>query len=180
MVRRWAHEFEVTRHNGRENFTNFQLSYMCVSFLQQLKEPLIPTFEEVLRQTGGKEPKNDRGLCSELFMFNFDRLQFSSKNTSSVSELFIQFLEYYEAYDLSTYMVTVRTTDKIVKPNPSPLYLENIFDPSNPPNSNVSQAECSSLKIIIRHTLQELEQCSTEPTDKSQVWGLLELISKIK
>lgn len=176
MVRRWAKEFEVTRYTSRDNFTNFQLSYMCLSFLQQLKEPVIPTFEEVMRQIGNSEAKSiEKGA-----FINFDQFQYKSKNTDTVLELFQQFLEYYESYDFSTLMVTVRTLDRLPKPEPSPLYLENVFDMNNPWGGNVSDAETSTFKIMIRQTLQELEQCATKPTGDNEDWGLLEIISKLK
>lgn len=180
MVRRWAKEFEVTRYTARDNFTNFQLSYMCLSFLQQLKEPVIPTFEGIMRQIGDNESKNVGNIVKEAFIFNFDQFQFKSKNTDTVLDLFKQFLVYFEAYDFSKYMITVRTTEMIPKPDPTPVYLENVFDSSNPWGGNVSDAETSTLKIMIRETLQELEQCSTKPSDKDANWGLLEIISKLK
>lgn len=180
MVRRWAKEFEITRYNARENFTNFQLSYMCLAFLQQLKEPLCPTFEEVLHQIGKNESKSVENIVKESFIFSFDRFQFKTKNTSTVLELFTQFLEYYEVFDFEKNQVTVRATGNIPKPEPSPLYLENVFDTTHFWGGNVSDAECSTLKIMIRETLQELEQCSSKPTDKDKDWGLLEIISKLK
>lgn len=176
MVRRWAKEFEVTRYTSRDNFTNFQLSYMCLSFLQQLKQPVIPTFEEVMRQIGNNEAKSiDKGP-----FINFDHFQYKSKNTDTVLELFQQFLEHFESYDFSTHMVSVRTLEKLPKPEPSPLYLENVFDMNNPWGGNVSDAETSTFKIMIRQTLQELEQCATKPSGDNEDWGLLEIISKLK
>lgn len=180
MVRRWAKEFEITRYNARENFTNFQLSYMCLSFLQQLKEPLVPTFDEVMRQIGNSESKNVGSIVKDSFIFNFERFQFKTKNTSTVLELFAQFLEYYQSFNFEKYIITVRSTEKIPKPEPSPLYLENVFDTTTFWGGNVSEAECATLKIMIRETLLELEQCSSKPTDKDKDWGLLEIISKLK
>lgn len=193
MVRRWYKEFEIERYIGRDNFTNFQLTYMCLNFLQQLNEPMIPTFDDVMRQIG----RNDANISKKAFMFNFDHFQFETKNTSTVLELFTQFLEYFESFDFDKYMVTVRTIEKIPKPElkPAPvqeegqsqkqrpqlaLYMENIFDSSNPWGGNVSDPECCTLKIMSQKTLKALEQCSTKPSDKGQDWGLLEVISKLK
>lgn len=180
MVRRWAKEFEITRYNARDNFTNFQLTYMCLTFLQQLKEPLVPTFEDVMRQIGNSESKSIGNIVKDSFIFNFDRFQFKTKNTNTVLELFVQFLEFYESFDFDTHIITVRSTDKIPKPEPSPLYLENVFDANNFWGGNVSGAECSTLKIMIREALEELQQCASKPTDKDKDWGLLEIISKLK
>lgn len=181
MVRRWAKEFEITRYTARDNFTNFQLSYMCLTFLQQLKQPLVPTLEDMLRQMDRSKPKEPKSPEQRpVFMFDCDRFQFETKNTDTVLELFTQFLDYYESFDFSKYMLTLRSIELRQKPDPSPLYLENVFDSTHPWGGNVSDAETSTLKIMIRQTQQELEQCSTKPNDKNEDWGLLEIISKIK
>lgn len=180
MVRRWAKEFDVTCYNRRETLTNFQLTYMCLAFLQQLKEPLIPTFDEVMRQISENESRSPDIIKKETFILKFDRLKFKTRNESTVLELFKQFLEYYEAYDMSKYMITLRTAENIPKTDLSPLYLENIFDPKNSWGGNVSDAECCTMKIMIRETLDELEQCTMTKSDSTQNWGLLEIISKLK
>lgn len=180
MVRRWAKEFEVTRYQARDNFTNFQLSYMCLSFLQQLKQPVIPTLDNIMRQMDCTKSKEAANIQSNIFMFDCDRFQFETKNSDTVLELFKQFLDYYEAFDFSKYMISLRSIEQQLKPDPSPLYLENVFNSTQPWGGNVSDAETSTLKIMIRQTQQELEQCSTRPVDRNQDWGLLEIISKIK
>lgn len=179
MVRRWAKEFELTRHNGRANITNFQLSYMCLCFLQQLKEPLVPTFGEVMHQMCTNESKDDSNIVKSAFIFDSDKFQFKTKNTNTVLELFIQFLEYYEAFDFKKHMVTIRTVDKISKTEISPLMLENVYDTTTSWGGNVSESECATMKIMMREAIHEMEQCSTKPTI-NQDWGLLEIMSKIK
>lgn len=180
MVRRWAKEFEITRYNARDNFTNFQLSYMCLSFLQQLKQPIIPTFDEVMRQMDQTKSKDGANTVRNMFMFDCDRFQFETKNSDTVLELFKQFLDYYEEFDFSKYMISLRSIEQRPKPDPSPLYLENIFDSTHPWGGNVSDAETSTFKIMIRQTQEEMDQCSSKPNDQNQDWGLLEIISKIK
>lgn len=180
MVRRWAKEFEITRYNARDNFTNFQLSYMCLSFLQQLKQPIIPTFDEVMRQMDQTKSKDGANTVRNMFMFDCDRFQFETKNSDTVLELFKQFLDYYEEFDFSKYMISLRSIEQRPKPDPSALYLENIFDSTHPWGGNVSDAETSTFKIMIRQTQEEMEQCSSKPNDQNQDWGLLEIISKIK
>lgn len=180
MVRRWAKELQLTRHNFRECLTNCQLSYMCLSFLQQLKEPVIPTFDEVMRQNGTSKSTHTGNTVIDAFSLNLDQCHFKTKNTDTVLELFQQFLDHYESYNFRKYMVTVRTTDKIPKPDPSPLYLENIFDLTKQLSDNVSLNEALTLQIMIRQTQSELKECSLKPTDKNQDWGLLEMFSTLR
>lgn len=178
LVRNWAKEFDLTSHRRREAITNFQLTHMCLAFLQQLKEPLIPTFNEVMRQMEKKGSTSVDIITKETFILNIEQIQFKTKNTSTVLELFKEFLEYYAAYDMSKYMITLRTAEKIPKPDPSPLYLEHIFEPNKSCSENVTNAECSTMKIMIQETLDELDQCAMTKSDQN--WGLLEILSNLK
>lgn len=176
IVRQWSEEFKL---KGSEKITKFQLSYMCLSFLQQLNEPLVPTFEEVMRQIGNKESSNANNIVRSAFFFDSDTFQFETKNTSTVFELFIQFLEYYETFDFTKYMVTIKTVRKIPKPNRTPIILDNVFDAGNQWYTNAREKDCAIMAIMIRETMHKLKHCSTEPS-VNQDWGLLEIITKLK
>lgn len=174
LVRQWAREFGVTRYNHRDAFTNFQLTYLCLSFLAQLDHPLIPTYEQVMQYLAGSDSNND-----SFFRFNIDQFQFSNSNTSTVSELFVQFLQHYEAFDFGTHAVTLRTREKMQKPQHDAIWIDNLFNPAQPMASNVVSSECSSLKYFMQDTIQELQHYSMQ-ADPNQNWGLLEILSKLK
>lgn len=196
MVRQWYKNFETDRYIGHDNFSNFQLSYICLSFLQHLKEPLIPTYGEIIKQITAHQSDSIENILKNPFIFNFDRFHFETKNTTTILELFVQFLTFVEAYDFDKYIMTVRTIEKIPKPEPDseptpsnqlqkpkilrPLacYMENIFDSKNAWGGNVSDPECSTLKITAKKTLNMLEQCAKKSSDKD--WGLLEIVKKLK
>lgn len=173
LVRQWAKEFGITRYNQKQTFTNFQLSYMCMSFLKQLNEPLIPTYEQVRQYLADKE------ATDPMFIFNIDQIPFTCTNTSTVLELFQQFLDYYGAFEFDKYVITLRANNKLPMPQCAPVYLDNMFNPANAWGLNVAPTECNSLKIMAQETLQELSQCSTQP-DHQRDWGLLEILSKLK
>lgn len=183
LVRWWAKEFKVTR-NYRDNFTNFHLTYMCLSFLLQLKDPLIPTFDDVIERHGFDEVDNILDISKKSFAIGFDcdRIQFKSENTSTVLELFTQFLQYFGSFDFDTQAITVKTNKKISKFDVASVFLENPFDSSSKCSvaDNVSNAECISMQIVMRETLEELEQCSDKPMNTQQDWGLLEIIRHLK
>ncbi|XP_031637339.1 poly(A) RNA polymerase, mitochondrial-like isoform X2 [Contarinia nasturtii] len=198
MVRQWYKNFEMDRYIGRENFTNFQLSYMCLSFLQQLKEPLIPTYDEMMNQITAHESDNVvANILKKPFIFNFDHFHFETKNTSTVLELFIQFLVFVETFDFSKHMVTLRTTAKIMKPEPEPAseqqenqpqtpkkimpltcYMDNIFNSENAWGGNISDPEVSTIKIMSKKTLTILEECTAKSSGKD--WGILQIIKTLK
>lgn len=178
LVRRWAYEFKITQYGSRDTFTNFQLSYMALSFLQNVREPVLPTATEICKQ----HKIDSNGAIARhgnSFLFDINQITFKTKNTSTIFELFLQFLEFYDSYDLGGNMITLRTTEKIPKNDPSPLYLENIFDPAFSWGGNVSEAEVNTFKIMTRETLQELTQCF-EKNKKNEKWGLLELFSHLE
>lgn len=179
MVRQWMKGFEVARYRSRESFTNFQLSYMCFGFLQQLNQPLVPTFDEVMHQIHKNDSRSVSNIINSEFIFDFDKFQFETKNTSNILELFTQFLEYYELFDFTKHMVTIRTMEKIPKPGIAPLFLENVFDTTNPWGGNVSEPECCTMKILSRETLDKLKNVSTKPSGNDD-WGLLKIMSKLK
>ncbi|XP_031617119.1 poly(A) RNA polymerase, mitochondrial-like [Contarinia nasturtii] len=181
LVRWWAREFQVTR-KYRDNFTNFQLTYMCLSFLKQLKDPLIPTFDDLLQQLGIDESESINNLNKSFIGFDCDRIDFKTENTSTVLELFIQFLEYFESFDFDTQTITLRTTGIIPKPETVSVFLENVLNPSSTNSfaEGVSRRERDAMQIVMRDTLEELQQCNTKPTGTQQNWGLLEILRQLK
>lgn len=176
-VRRWAKEFKITKSNFGDNFTNFQFTYMALYFLQNLDEPILPVFDDLIEKSQSKDANKS---VKSTFLHGLYEMPFQSKNKSSLTELFIQFLEFYESFDFSNRMISLKTRKVQSKTDPSPLVLENVFVPNASWGHNVSEYECNTLKIMIRETFSELEDCNTQPIDKNQRWGLLELFSNIK
>lgn len=180
LVRRWAREFKITKHGPNDRFTNFQLSYVALSFLQNLKEPVLPTFSEMLEmmQTAhGNEKSYDP--MKQFYFINLDHILFQSKNTSSLFELFCQFMDYYRTFDFSKYVITLNTRSKIEKTHTNPLQLLNLFNSEASLANNISEQELNTLKIMMEETLGELEHIRLKP-DGSDEWGILGLILHLK
>lgn len=180
LVRRWAKEFKLTRHGPGDSLTNFQISYMALSFLQNLKEPVVPTFNDMIRmmKVCGTQDLDD--FSNKAFIFDFDQIRFKSNNTSSIFELFCQFLEYYEPFNFEKYMITLKTTGKVLKEEARSLHLENMFRREAAWGDNVSQFEINTMKIMIRETLEELNHINLEPGSVDGDWGLLGLLTHLK
>lgn len=176
-VRRWAKEFKITKSGVGDNFTNFQLSYMALYFLQQLEQPLLPDFKDIMGKSLSKDTKT---IVEPSFLRELQQMPFKSKNTSTLSELFVQFLEFYEDFDFSSRMISLKTTEPLSKFDPSPLVLENVFVRDTSWGHNVSEHECNTLKIMIRQTFEELEECNMQPEGAKEKWGLLELFSTLQ
>lgn len=180
LVRRWAREFKITKHGPNDRFTNFQLSYVALSFLQNLTEPVLPTFSEMLHmmKTARGDDKSFDPM-KQFYFIDLDHIHFQSKNTSSLFELFCQFLDYYRTFDFSKYIITLNTRGKIGKKLTQPLQLQNLFDSEATCAHNISEQELNTLKIMMEETLGELEHISLKP-DGSDEWGILGLLLHLK
>lgn len=172
LVRRWGREFKITRHGRGDRFTNFQLTYIALSFLQNLTEPVIPTYNEMLEMMKHKS-KNP------LFILDLNQIQFQSKNACSVFELFCQFLEYYRSFDFKNRAISLRKTGAIDKWIATPLILDNLFDNDLLIGDNISETELHTMKIMMDEALSEFDNINLEP-DGSENWGLLGLLMHLK
>lgn len=180
LIRRWAREFKITKHGPNDRFTNFQLSYVALSFLQNLKEPVLPTFSEMLHMMKAAH-RNDESYdpMKQFYFINLDHIHFQSKNTNSLFELFCQFMDYYRTFDFSKYVITLNARGKIEKTHAQPLQLQNLFNADTTIAENISEQELQTLKIMMEETLGELEHISLKP-DGSDEWGILGLILHLK
>lgn len=181
LVRRWAKEFKLTRHGPGDSMTNFQISYMALSFLQNLNEPVLPTFSEMIHilESYGTEKFDD--FSNKSFIFDLNKIRFQSKNTSTIFELFRQFLEYYLNFDFDEYMITLREVGNFRKNDKGrALYLDNMFRPTAAWGDNVSRFEIDTFKIMIREAIDEVDQITLEPQENDDEWGILGLLTHLK
>lgn len=180
LARRWAKEFKLTRHGPGDYFTNFQISYMALSFLQNVEEPVIPTFDNMIQAMNANGTDKFEDFSKKSFIFDMNHIRFQSKNTDSIFDLFLQFLEYYEAFDFEKNMLSLSRVGKIAKIDSRSLHLENMFRKEAVWGDNVSRFECNTLQIMIRETLDELSQINLEPGGEDTDWGLLGLLTHLK
>lgn len=180
LVRRWAKEFKLTRHGPGDSMTNFQISYMALSFLQNVAEPVIPTFTDMIHilESYGTEKFDD--FSNKSFIFDLNKIRFQSKNTSTIFELFRQFLVYYQDFDFDQYMITLRQAGKFPKKDGSPLYLENVFRPTAAWGDNVSRFEIDTFKIMVREAIDEVDHIILEPQENDDEWGILGLLTHLQ
>lgn len=174
LVRTWEKEFKERPFNSRDYFTNFQLTYMALSFLQQVKEPILPTYDDILKQLA----LNDTDLSDKDFFLDLSRIHFKSKNTSTVPELFCQFLEYYSTFNFAENMITLKTTEMLPKVEAWPLYLDNVFVKNTGWGDTVTEIECNYFKLKSEEALNELIKSQHRTGDEA--WGLLKIMPLLK
>lgn len=180
LVRRWAKEFKLTRHGPGDSMTNFQISYMALSFLQNVAEPVIPTFNDMIHILESYGTKQFDDFSNKSFIFDLNKIRFQSKNTLMIFELFRQFLEYYQDFDFDQYMITLREVGKFPKKDGRALYLENMFRPTAVWGDNVSRFEIDTLKIMAREAIDEVDQINLVSHKNEDEWGILSLLTHLK
>lgn len=165
LIRRWASEFDITKSRTTDTFTNFHLTFMALSFLQQLPQPVLPTLNELPFENG-------------KYIFDRDRISFTITNTSTILDLFKQFLEHYIEFDESKYTLSLISRDLCPKNDPSALSLQNVYEPSESWGGNVSTGEYDTLRIMARETLAEMQNHRQSKVNDER-WGLLELLTHL-
>lgn len=169
LIRAWGKEFGITKFYPKDTFTNFHLSYMAISFLIQLKEPVLPTLKDLHGQSSESSP----------FLFDLDRITFKTENTDSIIDLFVQFLQFYEKFDMKKYLVTVRSHDAIERAEPSSAHLENVFEPESPWGINISSNECRALQIMCFEALAELEHLRQKEMN-NKGWCITDFLTQVE
>lgn len=167
LVRRWAREFEITNSKTHDTFTNFHLTFMTLSFLQQLKEPILPTLLDNVPFENSK------------FVFDRERIAFATTNTSTLLELFEQFLEYFKAFDAVKYKISLLRRELSPKDGIAAVVLENVFNPSEAWGGNIGSSEYASMQIMASETLSELGLYQKTRVDNER-WGILQLLTHLK
>lgn len=145
-VRQWAKEMNLARKKPG-SFTNFHITCLVLSFLQHLNEPILPTVNELMKQARPEDVRRTEDNQNYTFIRDLEKVHFHTKNTSSLEELFLEFLEYYGKFDMQTYMITLGSTKKIRKFEPSPLHIVNPFETEQNWGRNVTHDECAVFKI---------------------------------
>lgn len=142
---------------------------MAISFLIQLKEPVLPSLADLHGQLTENSP----------FIFDLERITFKTKNTDSIIDLFVQFLQCYEQFDMKKYLVTVRSHDLIERDDPASAHLENVFEPDSPWGVNISTNECRALKIMCSEALGELEHFRQKEIN-NEGWSITDFITQVE
>lgn len=179
LVRRWAQEIQLTSKTRTNSITNFQITCLVLSFLQQLPEPILPTVSELV----AKARKTDVRLSDEnrnyTFLRDLDEIQFKTQNKSSLENLFVQFLEFYATFDFSKHLISLNSKKPIRKIEQYPLQIANPFELEQNWSRNVSSEECIAFKMHAQETYAELSDVVLVGSESSPRWGLLSIFPNL-
>lgn len=179
-VRRWAKELQLDKRAKTNCVTNFQLTCLVISFLQKLEHPILPTVKELIdkaRDIDARQIEDDRRYS---FLQDLDTLQFKTTNTSTLEELFMQFLEFYGKFDFANHLISLSSTKEMRKIEYSPLQIANPFEVEQNWARNVTFDECRLIQFHAQETLSNLIYLTEQPNEKQNRWGLLEIFRQLK
>ncbi|XP_055326809.1 poly(A) RNA polymerase, mitochondrial-like isoform X2 [Sitodiplosis mosellana] len=180
LVRRWAQEMQLTSKTNTHSFTNFQITCLVLSFLQQLPDPIIPTVPELVSAARKEDVRYSDEGRGYTFLRDMDKIQFKTQNTSSLEELFVQFLEFYGTFDFTKNLVSLTSKKPIRKIEPSALQIANPFEMEQNWSRNISSEECAAFKMHAQDTFADIMEIGSTTKPNQDRWGLLSIFPQLR
>lgn len=179
-IRRWAQSCGLTNPSPGRWISNFSLSCLVMYFLQQLRQPILPPIGALVKAASAADIRVTEDGINCTFARDLDRLGFRSRNTSNLSELLLQFFEFYSQFDFHNRAISLNEGRALAKPDHSAMYIVNPLEQLLNVSKNVSLEECERLRIEVRNAAWILESeventTLTEAERHEQSWGLLNL-----
>lgn len=180
LVRRWAQEVQLTSKTRTNSITNFQITCLVLSFLQQLSDPIIPTVPELVSKARKSDVRYSDDSRSYTFLRDINEIEFRTQNTSSLEQLFVQFLEFYGTFNFMKHLVSLTSKKPIQKIEPSPLQIANPFEMEQNWSPNVSIDECAAFKMHAQDTFADLMDIGSVTKPNQDRWGLLSIFPHLR
>ncbi|XP_067637405.1 poly(A) RNA polymerase, mitochondrial [Eurosta solidaginis] len=179
-IRRWAQTCGLTNPSPGRWITNFSLTCLVIFFLQQVKKPILPTINALMKSAAPDDIRLTEDGINCSFGRDFERIGFSSENTVKLSELLLEFFEFYSQFDFQNRAISLNDGRPIAKPDHSALYIVNPLEQVLNVSKNVSLEECERLRIEVRNAAWVLESevehpSQTESEYGKAAWGVLNL-----
>lgn len=175
-IRRWAQTNRVTNASPGVWISNFSLTCLVIFYLQQLREPVLPTINSLIQQARpqDKRTSNEAGELQGTFLRDLNQLKFTKVNTDSLDQLLIGFFEFYSAMSFSERAISLNDAKLHPKPDNSAVYIINPLEPSLNVTKNMSFEECQRFRTEVQQAGWMLESAEKRAS-KSDTWGLLNL-----
>ncbi|SPP86264.1 poly(A) RNA polymerase, mitochondrial [Drosophila guanche] len=179
-IRRWAQACGLTNPSPGRWISNFSLTCLVMYFLQQLRQPILPTIGALVKAAEAKDVRVTEDGINCTFGRDLERVGFQSRNTSSLSELLLQFFEFYSQFDFHNRAISLNEGRQLAKPDHSAMYIVNPLEQLLNVSKNVSLEECERLRIEVRNAAwileSEVENSTLQESERQdESWGLLNL-----
>lgn len=180
-IRRWAQSCGLTNPSPGRWISNFSLTCLVIFFLQQTKQPILPAINTLIRTATAEDQRfTEDGINCTFARDLKGASAFRSKNNLKMSELLLQFFEFYSQFDFQNKAISLNEARAIPKPDHYALYIVNPLEQLLNVSKNVSLEECERLRIEVRNAAWILEsevenQFQTDYDRAEDPWGLLNL-----
>lgn len=181
VIRKWAYSVGLTNAVPGPWISNFSLTCLVLFFLQQVKRPVLPPINLLVKQS----TQEDRRITSDnincTFLRDLNNLSFATKNRDSLGKLLFDFFEFYAQFDFSNRALSLNEARTVVKPDDSAMYIINPLELGLNVSKNLNLMEVDRFKVEVRNSIWFLESC----TDKvslskgDNMWGLTHLFKTL-
>ncbi|XP_055854203.1 poly(A) RNA polymerase, mitochondrial isoform X1 [Episyrphus balteatus] len=179
-IRKWAQSCGLTNPSPGRWISNFSLTCLVIFFLQQMKNPLLPSINLLMKSARPEDMRITEDGINCTFRRDWRELPFKTKNTSRTSELLLQFFEFYSQFDFANRGISLNEGKAVSKPDHAALYIINPLEQLLNVSKNVSLEECERIRIEVRNAAwvleSELENQTLPENDHLKTeWGVLNL-----
>lgn len=132
-IRAWAKEFDILQSFPSLGLSNFMVTCLVIFFLQRLSKPILPPADDFV---SFKETRDH-------FKHTIDitKLNFQTTNTSTLSELLVEFFEYYSSFNFANDAASIATGSVKANISPDSMFIYNPLDHGSNVSRNVSDFE---------------------------------------
>lgn len=172
-VRRWAQSVGLTNPSPGRWISNFSLTCLVIFYLQQLPKPILPSVNTLLAQARPQDLRITEDGINCSFLRDLNALQFQTENQTELSQLLIEFFEFYSQMDFKERGISLNEGSAVSKPDHSPIYICNPLETHLNVSKNISTEECERFRIEVRNAAWALDSYPQSST--STEWGLLSI-----
>jgi poly(A) RNA polymerase, mitochondrial len=178
-IRKWASSVGLTNSTAPGRWiTNFSLTILVLFFLQNQKNPLLPSMKFLIKSASPIDIRVTDDNVNCTFLRDIGKIDFpNADNCDSLHHLLLQFFEFYSKFDFQEYGISLLEGKPINKPEYAAMWISNPLEPLLNISKNVSFEELEKFKIETRNAAWSLE--STIERNKDS-WGLPNLFKTNK
>lgn len=172
-IRRWAQSVGLTNPSPGRWISNFSLTCLVIFYLQQLPKPILPSVDTLLAQARPQDIRMTEDGINCSFLRDRNALQFHTDNRTELSQLLVDFFEFYSQMDFKERAISLNVGAPVSKIDHSPIYIVNPLETHLNVSKNVSIEECERFRIEVRNAAWALDT-HPEPSAGAD-WGLLSI-----
>lgn len=177
-IRKWAQSVGLTNSSPGRWISNFSLTILVIFFLQQLKNPVLPSVNKLIEAATKDDFRLTEDDINCTFLRDLNNLNFIKTNTDVPGHLLLQFFEFFSQFDFQNKAISLNEGKSILKPEHSAMYIINPLETNLNVSKNVSLEETERFRIEVRNAAWILESEGQKSSSKS--WGLLNLFKTSK